>query len=221
MIEKPIRVVAVDDHALVHDAISLLISGTDDIELIGSETTGTRGLRLVSELKPDVAVIDVSLSDINGLVLAQRIIADSPAVNVVILSMHEDRAYVRRALEVGAKAYVSKRSHGDHLLQAIRAVAEGGVYIDPAVARVLLLGGNGKSGSGFCGNVPGSNLTERETDVVRLIALGHTAKEIAGRLGVTAKSVETYKARACEKLNMKSRTQLVQYAAAQGWLMEL
>ena len=204
---------------LVHEAIFSLIEDRDDMVVVGSATTGTQAARLVDELKPDVVVIDISLSDMSGLVLAQRLVTENPAINVVVLSMHEDSSYVRRALAVGAKAYVSKRSHGDHLLQAIGAVAGGGVYIDSAVAP-RLLGGDGKSKGDFCADAPGSNLTEREADVVRLIALGYTAKEIAGQLDVNIKSVETYKARACEKLNMKTRPQLVRYAAIQGWLTQ-
>lgn len=220
MAGKNIKVVTIDDHVIVQEAISSLIDGRDDMELVGSETTGSRGLCLVSEMKPDVAVIDISLPDMNGLILAQRIISENPTVNVVVLSMHDERSYVQRALELGVKAYISKRSQGEHLLQAISSAAEGGVYIDPAVA-ARLRGGNGKSVGVLGADGCGPNLTDREADVVRLIALGYTAKEIAAQLGVTAKSVETYKARACEKLDMKTRKQLVRYAATQGWLAQL
>jgi DNA-binding NarL/FixJ family response regulator len=219
--KPPIRVISIDDHALVHEAIRSLIEGRDDIILIGSETNGARGLKAVTEMSPDVVIVDISLADMNGLALAQRIVREMPLTNIVILSMHEERVYVQKALETGAKAYVSKRSHGDHVLQAIRAAAEGGVYIDPAIAG-RLLASRGTTAA-FAGEGPGAGraaLTEREADVVRMVALGYTAKEIAGHLGITAKSVETYKARACEKLEMKTRTQLVRFAAAQGWLTQ-
>lgn len=218
MVDQTIKVLTVDDHVLIHEAIGALIDATDGLKHVGSATTGARGARLVRELQPDVVVVDVSLSDMNGLMLAQRVLAEVPGLSVIVLSMHEDRAYVQRALEIGAKAYVSKRSEGSHLIQAIRAAAQGGVYIDPAVAQQLL---NGNSKQPFSLHATGSNLTDREANVVRLIALGYTAKEIAGQLGVTVKSVETYKARACEKLDMKTRTQLVRYAATQGWLAPL
>jgi DNA-binding NarL/FixJ family response regulator len=222
MTEGNIRVVVVDDHMLVHEAVGSLMRDRDDMVLVGSAITGVQATRLVGDLKPDVVVIDIALLDMNGLVLAQRITTENPAVNVVVLSMHEDRAYVRRALGVGVKAYVSKRSRGAHLLQAISVAAEGGVYIDPTIVP-RLLGEKGASASGrvFCADDLGSNLTERESEVVRLVALGNTAKEIAGQLDVTVKSVETYKARACEKLNMKTRSQLVRFAAIQGWLTEV
>jgi DNA-binding NarL/FixJ family response regulator len=215
-----IRIVTVDDHMLVHEAVSALLGDSLDVTLAGTATTGAQALRLVRDLKPDIAVVDISLSDMNGLVLAQRIVSENPAVRVVVLSMHEGLAYVRRALDVGAKAYVSKRSPGERLLQAIRAAAEGGVYIDPALVP-RLLGGKRASVTSFSADALGPKLTERETDVVRLIALGNTAKEISGQLGVTVKSVETYKSRACQKLNMKTRTQLVRYAATRGWFADI
>ena len=223
VIDKQIKVVVIDDHALVHDAISSLIDGRDDMILIAAETSATRGLRIIADAKPDVAVVDISLGDMNGLLLAERIANEVPQTNVVMLTMHDDRLYVQRALEVGAKGYVSKRSHGEYLLQAIVAAAAGGVYIDPAVAqRVLGCTARGASSKrGLTVDGSGSKLTEREESVVRLVSLGYTAKEIAGQLGVTMKSVETYKARACEKLGFKSRMQLVRYAATQGWLTGL
>ncbi|MGH7094377.1 MAG: response regulator [Stellaceae bacterium] len=216
--KPPIRVVAIDDHGLVHEAVRALIEGREDMLLVGMETNGARGLKLATELSPDITVIDLALGDMSGLQVAQRLAKEVPLTAVVVLTMHEERAYVRKALEAGAKAYVSKRSHGDHLLQAIRAASEGGVYIDPTIAAQLLVARVGAAATGDPAEAGGAPLTEREADVVRLIALGYTAKEIAGHLGVTAKSVETYKARACEKLDMKSRTQLVRYAASQGWI---
>jgi DNA-binding NarL/FixJ family response regulator len=220
MAKPTIKVLVIDDHMLVHEALRSLLEDKDDMTLLGSATTGLQGARLIRELKPDVAVIDISLSDMNGLVLAQRTLAENPSTNVVILSMHEERTFVRRALEVGAKAYVSKRSPGDHILQAIAAAAEGGIYIDPNVMPRFLREKTASRG-GKSDHPLGSDLTERESEVIRLIALGHTAKEIAGRIDVTIKSVETYKARACEKLNMKTRSQLVRFAATQGWLAEV
>jgi DNA-binding NarL/FixJ family response regulator len=215
-----IRVAIVDDHALVHEAIGSLIEDTEDLVLVGSAPTAARGVQLIRAVKPNVAVIDISLPDMNGLLLAQKLVREFPAVNIVVLSMYEDLGYVRQALDAGAKAYVSKRSQTTHLLQAIHAAAGGGIYIDPAVAP-RLLAGQGKSGDVFGAEPLGTNLTERELGVVRLIALGHTAKEVAGQLGVTVKSVETYKARACEKLHVKTRSQLVRYAAIQGWLTQV
>jgi DNA-binding NarL/FixJ family response regulator len=150
--------------------------------------------------------------------VAERLVKEAPFTAIIILTMHEERFYVKKALEVGAKGYISKRSHGDRLVEAIRAAAEGGVYIDPAIAAQLLVQNSSGSKTGTALEGSRTELTEREADVVRFIALGYTAKEIAGRMGVTAKSVETYKARACGKLSTKSRAQLVSYAASQGWL---
>jgi DNA-binding NarL/FixJ family response regulator len=220
--KSPIRVVTIDDHALVHEAVRALLDGRDDMVLVGSETNGSRGLKLACELSPDVAVIDIALGDLSGLTVAERLAKETPLTAIVVLTMHEERFYVRKALEAGAKGYVSKRSSGDRLVEALRAAAEGGVYIDPAIAAQLLaVRGSGAAITSEVLEASRAELTEREADVVRLIALGYTAKEIAGHLGVTAKSVETYKARACEKLNMKTRAQLVRYAASQGWLSQV
>lgn len=216
-----IRVVAIDDHALVHDAIRAVFDGREDLVLVGTETNGSRGLKLASELSPDIAIIDLALSDMNGLVVAERLAKESPLTAIIVLTMHEERFYVRKALEAGAKGYVSKRSPGERLVEAIRAAEAGGVYIDPAIAAQLLMVRGAATTTGAILEASRAELTEREADVVRLIALGYTAKEIAGHLGVTAKSVETYKARACEKLNMKTRAQLVRYAASQGWLSQV
>jgi DNA-binding NarL/FixJ family response regulator len=222
MTQSKIKVVAIDDHALVHDAISSLTEDRDDVMLVASEASGARGLRAIGELTPDVAVIDISLADMSGLALVERIAKENPSTGVVVFSMYEDRAYVQRAFAAGARAYVSKRSHLEYLLQAIFAAAGGGVYVDPAIAPRLLgpSGSKELSSNILVGKYPACQLTQREEDVVRLTALGFTAKEIAGQLGITGKSVETYKARACEKLDMKTRTQLVRYAAAQGWLAQ-
>jgi DNA-binding NarL/FixJ family response regulator len=209
------RVILVDSHGLIHEAIRGLLEAVDDMVLVGIAATASAGLKLAHDVSPDVAVIEMSYTDPAGHTLVEQLIRYVPATHIVALSEDEERDCVQRALEIGAKAYVSKRSRGEQLLQAIRTAADGGIYIDPAVASAALT---------FRGvptplSVPaGSALTRRETDVVRLIALGYTAKEIGGKLGITVKSVATYKTRACHKLNLKRRPQLVRYAAVQGWI---
>jgi DNA-binding NarL/FixJ family response regulator len=216
---KHIRVVAVVDHVLLHEAIKALIDRKDRMILVSAESTGVGGLRLIGETRPDVAIVDIELSDMNGLVLAEQIIKEYPNTHVLILTGHEDRAYAQRALQIGVKAYISKRSHVDHLMQGVEVAADGGLYIDPMVKEKLLDGSNAKSFADVLVGTSGSGvqLTEREEDVVRLVALGYSAKEIAGLLDVSNKSVETYRARASEKLGLRSRAQLVRYAVARGW----
>jgi len=220
MDDKRIRIVAIEDHALLLEAMGSFTNARDDMTLVAAERSARRGLQAIADSKPDVAIIAIPLSDMNGLVLAGRIINDHPATKVVILSMHEDRALVQQALQIGVKGYVSKRSPVEHLLQAITATAEGARYIDPAIASKIL----GSPDDNRSSKEPPDaanlrlGLTKREADTVRLIALGYTAKEVAAQLGVSVKSVETVKSRASEKLDLRTRAQLVRYAATQGWL---
>jgi len=220
---KRIKVVVIDQHAIVLEAIAAAIGAQDDMTLVAAETSAGVGLSAIASAEPDVAVIAVQLSDMNGLVLAERVISDHPAIQVVILSTHEDRALVQQALKVGVKAYVSKRSPVAHLLQAIAAAAEGALYVDPLIGSKMLGSLSGDCSSSKPFDIANScpRLTKREADAVRLAALGYTAKEIAGQLGISVKSVETVKSRACEKLDLRTRPQLVRYAAAQGWLLQL
>ena len=218
-----LKVVAIDEHAIVLDAIAALITGRDDMILLATDTSAKRGLQAIADGKPDVAIISTSLGDMNGFALIERITEEYPATRVVVLSTHEDRSIVQRALQIGAKAYVSKRSPGEHLMHAIIAAGTGGIYIDPEISRKLLrLTGRSLSPNASSDIADQSKaLTNREASTVRLCALGYSAKEIAGQLSVSTKTIEAIKSRACEKLDIRTRSQLVRYAATQGWLSQL
>ena len=161
-------------------------------------------------------VIDYKMPDMNGLKATERLCAESPGVRVVALTRHTDRGYMQQLLQAGASGYVLKQSDPAVLLQAVRAVAAGGNYLDPAIT--------GKALSGFFGRRGGSArevyLSERETEVLRLIALGYSNKEIAARLSLSVKTVEAHKANAMRKLDMTSRIDIVRYAMLQGWLQD-
>jgi DNA-binding NarL/FixJ family response regulator len=219
---RQIRIVVIDPHAIVLEAMAALISARADMTLLAAETSARLGLSAIAGGKPDVAVIADHLRDINGLVFVERVVNDHPMTKVVVLSMHEDRALVQRALRLGAKAYVSKRSRVEHLLEAIVAAAEGTLYVDPVIASKIADEPSSNCSSNKRSGVASSypSLTKREADAVRLTALGHTAKEIAEQLGVSVKTVETLKSRIFEKLDLRTRAQLVRYAAAQGWLTQ-
>jgi DNA-binding NarL/FixJ family response regulator len=163
-------------------------------------------------------VLDVSMPGLSGVQAAERLRQACPGVKVLALTVHEDRGYLRQLLQAGAVGYVLKRAAAEELIRAIRAVAGGGVYLDPALAAKVVGGFVGKpSGKG----VPeGGELSEREAEVVRLVAAGHSNKEIAARLQLSVKTVETYKARSLEKLGMRSRADLVRYAMQRGWLQD-
>jgi DNA-binding NarL/FixJ family response regulator len=211
------RIVLADDHPIVLDGLRNLIRAEADFELVGEATGGLAALKVIRDKRPDVAVLDISMPEINGIVLSRRLAGEMPDLRILVLTLHEDRAYPNQALEAGVRGYVLKRSAVENLVRAIRAVMVGGSYVDPAIA-----------GRGFAGKranaKPSANkgaapaLTDREAAVLKMAGLGFTNKEIASRLDVGVKSVETYKARGLEKLGLRTRAELVRYASAQGWL---
>jgi DNA-binding NarL/FixJ family response regulator len=214
------RIVLADDHPIVLDGLRALIKAQDDLELVGEATNGLAALRIIKEQKPDLAVIDISMPELNGIALGRRLADELPTVKLLVLTLHEDRAYLKQALDAGVRGYVLKRTAAENLAAAIRAVLSGGLYVDPAIAGRVLQP-NTKNG-GRAGPESGSlALTEREAEVLKLVALGFTNKEIARRLDVGVKSIETYRARGSEKLGIKTRAELVRYAAAQGWLADV
>lgn len=212
-----IRIVLADDHPIVLDGLRNLIGAEADFALVGEAASGLAALKIIRERRPDVAVLDISMPELNGITLSRRLAGEMPDVRLLVLTLHEDRAYLNQALEAGVRGYVLKRSAVENLVQAIRAVMAGGCYVDPAIADRVVDGKRpGKRAAAKRGAVP--CLTERETEVLRMAALGFTNKEIAARLDVGIKSIETYKARGLDKLGLKTRAELVRYASGQGWL---
>jgi DNA-binding NarL/FixJ family response regulator len=211
------RIVLADDHPIVLDGLRNLIRAERDFELVGEAASGLSALKIIREQRPDVAVLDISMPELNGILLSRRLGGEMPALKLLVLTLHEDRAYLNQALEAGVRGYVLKRSAVENLVQAIRAVMVGGLYIDPAiVGRVFESKQVNKRLAARKGVAPA--LTDREADVLKMAALGFTNKEIASRLDVGVKSIETYKARGLEKLGLKTRAELVRYASGQGWL---
>ncbi len=214
------RVTLADDHPIVLAGLRNLINAEADLDLVGEVASGLAALKLIREKLPDVAVVDISMPELNGIVLARRLAEECPSVRVLVLTLHEDRSYVKQALEAGVRGYVLKRSAAENLVQAIRAVLVGGLYVDPAIAARMFEGKPSRAGRPpTTANTP--DLTDREAEVLKFSAMGFTNKEIASRLDVSAKTVETHKARGTEKLNLKTRAELVRYASAQGWLADI
>jgi DNA-binding NarL/FixJ family response regulator len=212
-----IRIVLADDHPIVLDGLRNLIRAEPDLQLVGEAASGLSALKIIREQRPDVAVLDISMPELNGILLSRRLNGEMPGLRLLVLTLHEDRAYLNQALEAGVRGYVLKRSAVENLVQAIRAVMVGGLYIDPAiVGRVFESKQVSKRLAARKGVAPA--LTDREADVLKMAALGFTNKEIASRLDVGVKSIETYKARGLEKLGLKTRAELVRYASGQGWL---
>jgi DNA-binding NarL/FixJ family response regulator len=211
-----LRVFLADDHPVVLAGIKALLTADPDLEVVGEARDGLTALRMAVDLKPDVVVLDLSMPAMNGVDVSQRLRVECPGCKVLVLTVHEDRSYVRKLLEVGAVGYVLKRSASEDLLRAIHAVAAGGIYLDPAIAGQAIAGAaNGPQDVAPGG---GAELSDREVEMLRLTAVGHSNKAIAAILGVGVKSVETYKARAMEKRGFANRVELVGYALSQGWL---
>jgi DNA-binding NarL/FixJ family response regulator len=211
------RIVLADDHPIVLDGLRNLVRAEADFELVGEAMSGLAALKVIRDKRPDIAVLDISMPELNGIALSRRLLGEIPELRVLVLTLHEDRAYLNQAMEAGIRGYVLKRSAVENLVRAIRAVAVGGIYVDPAISGRPLNGRRGhRRPASHRGAAPA--LTERETAVLKMAGLGLTNKEIASRLDVGVKSVETYKARGLEKLGLKTRAELVRYAATRGWL---
>jgi DNA-binding NarL/FixJ family response regulator len=218
MTPGPVRILMVDDHPVVLAGLKALVGADPDFAIVGEARDGRTALRMALQLAPDVVVLDISLPEMNGIELAAALRAERPDIRVLVLTVHEERAYLRQLVEQGVGGYLLKRSAADELPRAIHAVAAGGLYLDPAIAGKVVGGlarGAARPPAG-----PAAELSERETDVLRLVAGGHSNKAISARLGISVKTVETYKARAMEKLGFRSRVDVVRYAADQGWLRE-
>ncbi|WP_375413209.1 response regulator [uncultured Bradyrhizobium sp.] len=210
---KIIRVAVADDHPIVLAGLSMLIRAEADLQIIGEAASGPEALQLICDSMPDIAVIDIALPHMNGILLARQLSADCPSVRVIVLTQYEDRAHLSQALDAGARGYVLKKSAAQCLVNAIRGVLVGGLYVDPAMAAHVFPPSHSKPAGKLS-----SSLTPRESEVLKLVAAGLTAKEIAGQLDLSLSSIETYKTRAADKLSIKGRAEIVRYASAQGWL---
>jgi DNA-binding NarL/FixJ family response regulator len=213
---RKIRVLLAEDHRSVREGFKFILAAQPDIECVGEAGDGRTAVRLAQEIRPDVVLMDVSMPELNGLKATERLAEICPDVRVLALTRHTDRAYLQQLLQAGAAGYVLKQSDPAVLLQAVRALAEGNSYLDPAIA--------GKALDGYFGRRPGGrrvaelNISDRESEVLRHIALGYSNKEIAARLSLSVKTVEAHKANAMRKLDMTSRIDIVRYALLRGWL---
>ena len=215
-----IRVLIADDHPVVRDGMRALLESEPGLRVVGEAADGQEAWRRACELEPDVVVLDLSMPGVGGAEAAERIRRDCPRVRVLALTMHEERGYVTRLLRAGAAGYLLKRTASAELVRAIRAVAAGGSYVDPSLAGALLThDAHRATRTPSAAQSDGlDDLTPREAEVLRLVAQGHSNKEVAGALEISVKTVETHKAHAMAKLGLGSRAALVRFAAAQGWL---
>jgi DNA-binding NarL/FixJ family response regulator len=213
---KKVRLLLVDDHAVVREGLRSLLSDVSRFEIVGDASDGMSALAAVERLHPDIVVMDVSMPAMNGAQLTRRLKQLHPDVKTIALTVHEEGGYLRSLMDAGASGYVLKRSAASELLRAIEAVSEGGLYLDSSIAGQLV----SKLGQRKATLAPSAALSEREREVVKYVAHGYSNKEIAAKLDVSVKTVETYRYRATEKLGLNSRAELVRYAIDQGWLSE-
>jgi two-component system response regulator NreC len=213
---KRIRILLADDHAVLRAGLRALLAAQEDLEVVGEASDGAEAIHLTQTLRPDVVVMDIGMPGVSGIDATARIKRDLPATKVLILSMHDDRGYLRQVLRAGASGYVLKKAADTELLAAIRAAARGEVFLDPALAKALV--DEVMEPKAAVREAP--TLSDRERDVLRLIAHGHTNQQVADRLYIGVKSVETYKARLMEKLGLKGRAELVRYALQHGLLKD-
>jgi DNA-binding NarL/FixJ family response regulator len=214
----PLRILVADDHAILRQGLKLLIESQPDMQVVAEAADGKVALELAVAVKPDVVVMDISMPHMNGLTATRSLKQQQPNITVVALTRHEDDTYLQELLRAGASAYVLKQSAPTDLLKAIRAVAAGGIYLDPAmtsrVADGLL------SGTTQVATKTGAQLTERESEVLRLVAVGHSNIEIASQLDISVKTVEVHKANAMRKLGLTGRVDVIRYGVLQGWLYD-
>lgn len=205
---KPIQVLLADDHPLFRSGLTRMLQSEYGFEVVGETSRGDEAVRLAAELKPDLAILDVSMPGMDGIEATRRIKALQPGIKILILSMYSDDAYWREAMEAGASGYVLKRAVDTELMIAIRNVLDGEHYVYPT-----LLGGFCKFRQETPEPEPEEDvLSPREREVLKYIALGHTQQEIADLLHVSIKTVDSYKTRLMEKLGFAKRSELVRYA---------
>lgn len=202
-----IRLLLVDDHQLVRDGLRARLGEIDDFEIVGEAANGREALAAAESLRPDLALVDVGLPDINGIELAGALGRGSPAPRVLILSMHDSPGYVQSAMRAGARGYVLKDAPSAEIIAAIRAVAAGGVYFSSGVAAALITPAPGDTA-----------LTEREREVLVLLAQGDSNKQIARKLDVSVRTVETHRLNLRRKLGIETVAGLTNYALKHGWI---
>jgi len=210
-----LRIVLADDHGVLRAGIRSMLEGQPDMEVVGEADGADTAIDLVQRLRPDLALVDVRMPG-SGLHAAERMKQALPDLKILILSQYDDPAYLHRALAIGVSGYALKRMSGQELLHAIRAAARGEVYLHPVMARVLVEGAWGLRPPQA--ETSAQPLSERETQVLRLTALGYITRQIGGELGLSVRTVETYKERLVEKLGLHGRVALVRYALEHGLL---
>lgn len=213
---KKLGIILLDDKQMVQEGLKLLIEREPELEVVDTAIDDESALYQIKNLKPDVVIIDLLIPGMDAAEVTKTIVAALPETKVLTMSSLDEPEPVRRVLEAGAKGFIRKRAASAELIKAIKEVAEGNLYLDPAMTDGLVTQFlSNKVARGERTQLP---LSPRETEVLRLIAQGYSNKEIAARLNISAKSVETYKSRSMEKTGLQGRVEIVRYALQRGWL---
>ena len=211
---QKIRVLVVDDHTIVRDGICALLALAGDIEVVGEAANGSEALRMVKELEPDVVLMDIAMPIIGGLEATRRIYKEFPRAKVLVLTQYDNKEYVFPVVEAGASGFISKAAASSELASGIRSVYHGDSYLSPSVAKLLVEDYQHRGGR--ASHDPYEQLTNRERDVLKLVAEGYTTQEIADMLVVSIKTVEGHKTNLMAKLGIRNRIELVKYALRKG-----
>ena len=213
------RILLAEDHNTVREGIKMLVNAQPDMEVIGEAADGLAAITETRRLSPDLLVMDISMPEMNGLKATEKLRQEFPDLKILTLTRHTDDGYLQQLIKAGVNGYVLKQSAPTELINAIRTVTSGRSYVDSELTQRVLGGYAGRSAGPLRGE-GSAQVSDRESEVLRLIAWGYSNKEIASRLDLSVKTIEAHKANAMRKLNIRSRIDIVRYAILQGWLEE-
>jgi two-component system response regulator NreC len=208
----------VDDHAILRAGLRMLVNSQADMEVVSEAPDGQIAIQEVREAKPDVTLLDLTMPRVGGMKALQEIARNCRETRVLVLTMHDDPAYLRSALAAGASGYLLKRAVDAELIAAIRAVHRGGIFVDPRLANIIVQDVLAKKGTKSAPKRPINILSDRELQVLGLVARGYTSAQIAKQISVSVKSVETYRSRFGEKLGLRTRSDVIRFAVQMGLL---
>ncbi len=213
-----IRVMIADDHAILRAGLRMLVNAQADMEVVSEAADGEKAVQTARETRPEVALLDLTMPRVGGMKALQEMARDCRETRVLVLTMHDDPAYLRSALAAGASGYLLKRAVDAELLAAIRAVHRGGIFVDPRLANILVQDLLTKKGTKAGSKGPVNILSQRELQVLKLVARGYSSAEIANHIFVGVKTIETYRSRFAEKLGLRTRSDVIRYAVQMGLL---
>ncbi len=212
-----LRIVLADDHAMMRDGLVSLIDAQPDMQVVGQAGNGREAIARAHEMLPDIIIMDVSMPELDGIQATRQLKIAHPTLKVLALTAYDNPVYVRQLFDAGATGYILKNLAAQELIHAIRIVAEGQTYLDPTMSESAT---SSPAGERLRGSVRRGELTGREQEILLLVAQGYTNKEIAIRLTISVKTVESHKGNIMTKLDLKNRADAVRYAARQGWLRD-